>query len=159
MSNIPPPPPPPPGFGAPPPPPYSLGNPGYSGGTGELATWVQRVISYLIETAIFLVPYVILLAIAPKLSALWVLAAIGYTFYNAYLNGSTGQSIGKKMRGLKVVSEATGQPIGGGLGIARGLLHILDSICYIGYLFPLWDSKKQTFADKILKTVVIVVPK
>lgn len=24
----------------------------------------------------------------------------------------------------------------------------------IGYLFPLWDHKRQTFADKILTTVV-----
>ena len=28
-------------------------------------------------------------------------------------------------------------------------------ICYIGWLFPLWDSKRQTLADKIMKTVVI----
>jgi uncharacterized RDD family membrane protein YckC len=32
-------------------------------------------------------------------------------------------------------------------------------ICYIGFLFPLWDSKKQTIADKIVKSVVVVVPK
>ncbi|MDQ1539752.1 MAG: hypothetical protein QOH29_478, partial [Actinomycetota bacterium] len=28
---------------------------------------------------------------------------------------------------------------------------------YLGYLWPLWDSKRQTFADKILKTVVVNV--
>ncbi|MDQ1423726.1 MAG: hypothetical protein QOD72_1224, partial [Acidimicrobiaceae bacterium] len=33
--------------------------------------------------------------------------------------------------------------------------HVADSIiCGIGYLFPLWDVKRQTLADKIMKTVV-----
>ena len=50
----------------------------------------------------------------------------------------------------------TGQPIGGAQGIVRYFAHILDSItCLIGYLFPLWDEKRQTFADKVMKTVVL----
>jgi uncharacterized RDD family membrane protein YckC len=32
-------------------------------------------------------------------------------------------------------------------------------ICYIGWLFPLWDAKKQTLADKIMGTVVVTAPK
>ena len=88
------------------------------------------------------------------------LVALGWGFYNGYLNGETGQSFGKKAVGLKLVGEQTGQVIGGGSGILRVLCHIVDSvICYIGYLFPLWDAKKQTIADKIMKTVVITVPK
>jgi hypothetical protein len=36
------------------------------------------------------------------------------------------------------------------------LAHILDSLpCYLGYLWPLWDAKRQTFADKVMGTVVI----
>jgi len=32
--------------------------------------------------------------------------------------------------------------------------HIIDGlICNIGYLFPLWDAKRQTIADKIMSTV------
>ena len=42
------------------------------------------------------------------------------------------------------------------MSFVRQLLHIVDSICYIGYLWPLWDRKRQTFADKILKTVVLI---
>ena len=35
-------------------------------------------------------------------------------------------------------------------------VHILDAIpCYVGLLWPLWDNKRQTFADKILKMVVL----
>lgn len=31
--------------------------------------------------------------------------------------------------------------------------------CYLGYLWPAWDAKKQTFTDKIVSSVVIKVPK
>ncbi len=38
----------------------------------------------------------------------------------------------------------------------RQLAHVIDAaICYIGYLFPLWDAKRQTIADKIMTTVCV----
>jgi hypothetical protein len=34
--------------------------------------------------------------------------------------------------------------------------HYVDQlICYIGYLFPLWDDKRQTIADKLMSTVCV----
>ena len=57
----------------------------------------------------------------------------------------------------KVVSETTGQPVGFGMSVVRQLAHILDSFCLVGYLFPLWDAKRQTFADKIMTTVCLPV--
>jgi uncharacterized RDD family membrane protein YckC len=61
--------------------------------------------------------------------------------------------------GLKCVSITTGQTIGVGNAIVRAIAHFVDSIiCYIGWLFPLWDSQKQTLADKIMSTVVVKVP-
>jgi hypothetical protein len=43
-----------------------------------------------------------------------------------------------------------------GMALARDSCHILDSFaCYIGWLFPLCDAKRQTFADKIVSTAVI----
>jgi hypothetical protein len=29
------------------------------------------------------------------------------------------------------------------------------AICYVGYLFPLWDAKRQTIADKIMSTICL----
>jgi len=98
------------------------------------------------------------LFISAPLGWLLQLAALAWGLYNAYLGGQTGQSTGKKQIGLKLISEQTGQVIGGGAGIGRFFAHIVDAIiCYIGFLFPLWDAKRQTLADKIMKTVVIVV--
>jgi uncharacterized RDD family membrane protein YckC len=83
--------------------------------------------------------------------------ALVYAIWNfGYRQGTTGSSIGKSILKFKVVSEKTGQPIGFGMSIVRQLAHIIDgAICYIGYLFPLWDAKRQTIADKIMTTICL----
>lgn len=88
------------------------------------------------------------------------LYAIGMGIFQLYKEGATGQSIGKKVVGISLRREADGNVLGFGMAFVRKLAHFLDGIaCYIGYLWPLWDAKKQTFADKVCSTVVIVVPK
>ncbi len=123
------------------------------------ASWIQRVGAYLIDVA----PIVILEIIFSRVLVLYVLiliASLGWTIYNRwYQAGTTGQSLGKKVLKLRLVSEETGQPIGMLMAFVRDICHIIDSvICFIGYLFPLWDAKRQTIADKIVKTVVIPAP-
>ncbi|WP_330183552.1 RDD family protein [Nocardia sp. NBC_01503] len=83
---------------------------------------------------------------------------IGAGLFLAYREGTTGQTPGKKIVGIRLVREATGQPVGFGLAIGRKLLHVVDSLaCYIGWLMPLWDGKRQTLADKIVSTIVVKV--
>ena len=86
-----------------------------------------------------------------------MLAVLAYWIWNlGYRQGTTGSSVGKTVLKFKVVSENTGQPIGFGMSVVRQLAHIVDNvICYVGYLFPLWDSKRQTLADKIVSTVCL----
>lgn len=46
------------------------------------------------------------------------------------------------------------------MAFVRKLAHLLDRFaCYLGWLWPLWDEKNQTFADKVCKTVFIKVNK
>jgi uncharacterized RDD family membrane protein YckC len=131
----------------------------YQGGVttaNPYASWIQRVGAYLVDIA----PIWILDAVFYRVTALfWIvsLAGLGWTIYNRwYQAGTTGQSLGKKVLNLRLVSEETGQPIGMLMAFVRDICHIVDAIiCYIGFLFPLWDAKRQTIADKIVKTVVI----
>jgi uncharacterized RDD family membrane protein YckC len=123
---------------------------------GAYASWIQRVGAYLIDIG----PILILEIIFVKVTAIYVivaLAGLGWTIYNRwYQGGTTGQSLGKKVLNLRLVSEQTGEPIGMLMAFVRDICHIVDAIiCYIGFLFPLWDAKRQTLADKIVKTVVI----
>jgi uncharacterized RDD family membrane protein YckC len=91
--------------------------------------------------------------------SLSVLVGLAYMVWNyGYKQGTTGSSIGKSIMKFKVVSEQTGQPVGFGMSVVRQLAHFVDAIiCYIGYLFPLWDAKRQTIADKIIKTICLPI--
>lgn len=169
MSDYGAPPPPPP----PPPPPGGFQQPGYGQAApygAPLATWIQRVGAYLLDWVLTL-PFTILQFIFPAiannsgssslsaLSALMSLLSLAVVVYNRWYLGGQGQSFGKKQLGLTLVAEATGQPIGMAKAFLRDLAHIIDAIiCYIGFLFPLWDAKRQTIADKIMTTLVTTRP-
>lgn len=134
---------------------------------GPLAEWIDRVIATLIDfvfivagAIVVFIAGAILGAISDILGALVSFA--GYTvlavygLYLGYLEGIRGQSPGKAVRGLKVVKISDGQLLGGGMGVVRRIAHIVDSlVCYLGYLLPLVDARKQTIADKMLETVVL----
>lgn len=189
-------PPPPPGQGypsAPPPPPPGQGAAGWGqpaygvpgqpapggyhtyGTPTPYAEWIKRVGAYLVDMAVMIPGYLVMLVGAPMmgsdnagLSAIGFVvylagaaAVIGLAIWNIILRqGRTGWSIGKQVLGIRLIAEKTGEPLGPGLTFVRALCHILDQLpCYLGYLWPLWDAKKQTFADKIMSTVVIEQPK
>lgn len=84
-------------------------------------------------------------------------ACVGFVIWNSgYRQGTTGQSIGKKVFGIKLVGAATGQPVGFWLAIGRLFAHLLDVVTYlIGFLWPLWDKQRQTLADKVCFTLVV----
>jgi uncharacterized RDD family membrane protein YckC len=135
--------------------PYGAPPAGNFGGT--LVEWPIRVASALIDA----VPSIIISIVSGGIGSAGVravlgLISLGYWIWNMIRQGRTGQSIGKSAMGTYLVRESDGQYIGGGLAIVRSLLHIVDVIpCFIGLLWPLWDAKKQTFADKIMGTVVV----
>ncbi|TDD68267.1 RDD family protein [Actinomadura darangshiensis] len=162
-----------PGYGQQPP-----AQPGYGqevhhhhyGSTGQLAEWGSRAGGYIIDYLIFAGPTFVLYLLGSLLSSSGGGAAvlgllfmlIGFALSIAgglwicYQEGTTGQSIGKRQMGIRLLSAQTGQPIGFGMAFVRKLAHIADSfLCYIGFLWPLWDDRKQTFADKICNTIVV----
>lgn len=171
---------PPPGFQAPPPPPNVLPKEAYTPWLTRVLAWLVDYIPVLILEAIgwgLLAGTRETVCVtdtsefdlgqfcasgASTLGQLSFLVFGGllpfaYLLWNyGYRQGTTGSSIGKSVLKFKVVSEKTWQPIGFGLSIVRQLAHIVDGIiCYIGYLFPLWDAKRQTLADKIMTTVCV----
>ncbi|MFD3440632.1 RDD family protein [Streptomyces sp. NPDC058685] len=159
----------PPPYGAYPPP----GMPGMpGGGMPPLAHWGQRFGAYLLDALIIVGPMYALGFIDLASSddpanagpgpffAIGLVYAIGMGFFQLFKEGKTGQTIGKKVLGISLLREADGSTLGFGMAFVRKLAHFLDSIaCYIGWLWPLWDAKKQTFADKVCNTVVVKVPK
>ncbi len=73
--------------------------------------------------------------------------------------GKTGQTWGRKIVGIKVIGETTGEPIGFGRALGRQAFasFISGQIFYLGYLWMLWDDKKQTWHDKVVGSIVVKV--
>ncbi len=87
------------------------------------------------------------------------LAMFVFALWNVvFRQGRTGYSLGKSVLGIKLVKEGTHEVIGAGRTFLRQIAHILDSLFYLGYLWTLWDSKRQTFADRVCTTVVLDKP-
>jgi uncharacterized RDD family membrane protein YckC len=96
----------------------------------------------------------ILGAISGILGLLFLLVQIGYVWiYLPYTEGTTGQTIGKKMQNIKTVSSETGQPLGFGMAFARYFINYI--VCGLGWLLPFVDSQKQTLGDKVAKGITI----
>lgn len=74
------------------------------------------------------------------------------------LSTRNGQSWAHQLLRLQVLDQESGDPISALRMGLRELAHLADfaSLC-IGFLWPLWDSQRQTFADKIVSTVVVSV--
>lgn len=93
--------------------------------------------------------------------ALASILALAFVIWNlGYRQGTTGSSIGKGIMKFKVVREDTGQPLGFGLSVGRELIYLVFSgVCgivwIVAVLFPLWDQKRQTLVDKIVKSVCL----
>ena len=150
---------------------------------GGYASWGSRVVAYLIDG--FLgglagfpawIAYVQILSSATTttdaqgvqhlhlhpngatvlLLLLGAAMSLAFFIWNQCLRqGRTGATLGKSLMAIRVVHSDM-EPIGGGMSFVRYLLNIVNGLpCYLGYLWPLWDSQNQTFADKIMSTYVI----
>jgi uncharacterized RDD family membrane protein YckC len=90
------------------------------------------------------------------LVVLGALTSLAFFVWNICIRqGRTGASVGKSVLAIRLVN-AQQQPIGPGWSFLRYILNIVNALpCYLGYLWPIWDSHKQTFSDKIMSTYVI----
>lgn len=158
-----------PAYGQQQPPPYGAptgyGQPGWDAPVGgNYASWGRRVGGYILDYLV-LVPFYIVAGIGAGVgggggalvAVIGYLGALIFGLWNTiFRQGNTGMSLGKEWVGIRLVRESDGQPIGPGMTFVRGLAHVLDALPFgIGFLWPLWDKKRQTFADKVCSTVVV----
>ncbi len=66
----------------------------------------------------------------------------------------TGWSLGRAVFGIAVVRR-DGAFVGPGRLLLRDLAHLVDTLSvFVGWLWPLWDERRRTFADMLLRTEV-----
>ena len=146
---------------APPPPAHDHA----SGPSGPRAGFGARLLATLID-------FVVFLALGGLLTGLLYLAAgetgawTGYliaaflipTAYHTYFEGRpAGQTPGKRLCKIRVIDARNGGPIGYGRAFGRWLFEwfISSSVCWLGYLWMLWDREKQTWHDKVTSSLVV----
>lgn len=134
------------------------------------ADFGKRVLAYLIDSAFILAAYVAVIvlagiagAIAGGLGVLVLLVgylaifALSLALFIMGNGGALGQTPGKHMIGIKVVGPAPG-PIGYGQGVIRYVGYMLNSICFLGWLWPLFDDQNRGWQDMLADTRVVVAP-
>jgi uncharacterized RDD family membrane protein YckC len=81
-----------------------------------------------------------------------LLGAVYYIFLWVYWQG---QTVGKKAMGIKV-TQANGRPLTYSQAILRYAMYIVSAIpFFLGFLWLIWDEKKQGWHDKVAGTIVV----
>jgi uncharacterized RDD family membrane protein YckC len=84
--------------------------------------------------------------------------AVGF-WNRCILMGRRGHSYGRYLVDANLVFEKTGEPIGVFAAFVRENSHFLDWFSLgLGFLMPLWDRKRQTVADRVMRTVTVQGP-
>ena len=104
--------------------------PGTAGTGGELSFGVMQIMGMILQLV-------------------W---AVGYLLY---FWSSRGQTPGKMVMGIKIVST-DGGPLTLGKAFVRWIGYIISTVVFcLGFLWIIWDKEKQGWHDKIAGTYVV----
>jgi Mce-associated membrane protein len=128
------------------------------------ASWLARAGAFSIDVllGIAVIATMALLTLsAPQRGWLWwvLTATAGLIFVLVAVNRVvlpwlTGWSLGRAVFGI-AVRKRDGSPVGLARLVGRDLAHLLDTAALlVGWLWPLWDRRRRTFADLLLRTEV-----
>ena len=128
-----------------------------------LAPWHIRVAAFALDVVpgAALVTTMALVAFTVRKHPVWwwvCLSVLGLaillTLVNRFLLPTiVGWSLGRGLCGITVLHR-DGEAIGAWGLLLRDLAHLLDIASVVGWLWPLWDSRRSTFADMLLRTEV-----
>lgn len=87
----------------------------------------------------------------------FLLTDVVNALYFIVLEGSAaGQTLGKKVMGIRVVGIDDARPIGYGRAFVRWIGRLVSALpCFLGFFWMLWDGEKQTWHDKFSSAVVV----
>lgn len=128
-----------------------------------LAPWRSRVTAFAVDVlpGIAVVTTLALVSFAVPAGGLWwwlAISVLGIVTLLVLVNRLllpviTGWSLGRALAGI-AVTRRTGAAPGPWTLLLRDLAHLLDAASIVGWLWPLWDSRRRTFADMLTGTEV-----
>jgi len=122
----------------------------------EYAGFGRRLGAVLVDGLIVGAAGGLLGLLAPDSGGVQALVVLGSVLYYVLFIGVRGQTPGKMALGIKVVG-----PDGGPPGAVRAFVRevvgkfLSSLILCLGYLWMLWDEKRQCWHDKLADTVVV----
>jgi Mce-associated membrane protein len=130
----------------------------------DLARWHIRAAALAVDVlpgvAVVATMALVWLAVPTRSTWWWVSGSVlvGATLLTmvnrAVLPAILGWSLGRALFGITVV-RADGTAVGVARMTTRELAHLLDTLSvFVGWLWPLWDPRRRTFADLLLGTEV-----
>lgn len=134
--------------------------------TAALASWPSRAGAFCLDVLLGLGVVATLLVVAwaaPQRQWLWWLCVIpaavvllAIAVNRLVLPTITGWTLGRALFGITVLRRDGSAP-GPWRLLVRDLAHLLDTaVLFLGWLWPLWDTRHRTFADMLLRTEVRV---
>ena len=142
---------------------------------GHYAGFVTRLVSFLVDQAILgtttalsllFVQYILttfeINEILGFAGFAWQVAtgvsagtyAVFSLVYNIGFWLLAGQTLGKRLLGVRIV-RTDGQRLRFGNAVLRQVGYVLSAILFLGYLWILFDNKRQGLHDKIAGTIVV----
>jgi Mce-associated membrane protein len=128
------------------------------------ASWLARAgafsLDVLLCVAVVVTMALLTLSVPQRGWLWWVFTAVAVLVFllmaanRLLLPTITGWSLGRALFGI-AVRKRDGSPVGILRLAARDVAHLLDTAAlFIGWLWPLWDPRRRTFADLLLRTEV-----
>jgi uncharacterized RDD family membrane protein YckC len=130
---------------------------------GPRARFGQRFLAFLID--VVLLGFVngvlrhrvgVSYGVTPNAPSFLDLLPIAY--WIAFEGSPSGQTVGKRIIGIRIVDFDTGGPIGYGRAAIRYVARAVSlAVVLLGCLWMLWDRQSQTWHDKLVNSVVVPV--
>lgn len=135
-------------------------------GTDRTVHWWRRAVSYVLRIVLpcsllsQLIGTVFFGRSIPIDDARWLIYAFAFivVVVSFAVTANSGQSAPHRLLHLQVY-DSTGAPASRKQLLLRDVAHLIDfGSLGLGFVWPLWDKRRQTFADKIANTQVRKLP-
>ena len=130
--------------------------PSGNGPSGPRAGFWRRFAAVIVDGVLFAVVFGILGAFMSRNAANGLSTLAGLIYFTFFEGSASGQTVGKKALGIRVIDFRAGGSVGYGRAFIRYIGRFVSTIALLlGYLWMLWDKEKQTWHDKFAGSVVV----
>ena len=114
-------------------------------GTRTAALLIDGAILFLLDSIGF---------ISARETGVGIGSIVGLLYTWFFLTRNNGQTPGKLLMKIRVI-KTDGSPISDSDAVLRYIGYLLDSFFFVGWLWALFDNKRQAWHDKLAHTYVV----